>query len=107
MILVHRSCGKLLTFHGGLCCVHAGRYQVIDEDTFERPMYAGNAIATVKSKDSVKVITVRATAFDKAAAEGGSASVEAFEAADADAGKTVFVSEDKTVSDRYVTHTPH
>ena len=51
-------------------------------DTFTRPIYAGNAIATVKSKDSKKVITVRTTAFEKAAAEGGSASIEQVEASD-------------------------
>ncbi|MEE4251095.1 MAG: electron transfer flavoprotein subunit alpha/FixB family protein, partial [Alcanivoracaceae bacterium] len=50
-------------------------------DTFKRPIYAGNAIATVQSSDSVKVITVRATGFDAAAAEGGSASVEAVDVA--------------------------
>lgn len=50
---------------------------VVDADTFVRPIYAGNAMATVKSSDSVKVITVRTTAFDAVAAEGGSASVEA------------------------------
>jgi len=49
-------------------------------DTFERPIYAGNAIATVRSKDAVKVITVRATAYDAAAAEGGSAEVETIDA---------------------------
>jgi len=49
-------------------------------DTFTRPIYAGNAIATVKSKDPKKVVTVRTTAFDKAAREGGSASVEQVEA---------------------------
>ena len=47
------------------------------EDTFTRPIYAGNAIATVKSKDSKKVITVRGTAFEKAGRDGGSGSVEA------------------------------
>ena len=47
------------------------------EDTFTRPIYAGNAIATVKSSDSKKVLTVRGTAFDKAAAEGGSGTIEA------------------------------
>ncbi|RUO26456.1 electron transfer flavoprotein subunit alpha [Aliidiomarina minuta] len=47
------------------------------DDTFKRPIYAGNAIATVQSSDSIKVITVRGTAFDAAAAEGGSANVEA------------------------------
>ncbi|MCB1692786.1 MAG: FAD-binding protein [Pseudomonadales bacterium] len=49
---------------------------VVSEDTFERPIYAGNAIATVQSSDSIKVITVRGTAFDPVSAEGGSASVE-------------------------------
>ncbi len=50
---------------------------VVSEDTFKRPIYAGNAIATVKSNDPIKVITVRGTAYDPAAAEGGSATVEA------------------------------
>ena len=50
---------------------------VVSEDTFERPIYAGNAIATVQSSDAIKVITVRGTAFDPVAAEGGSAPVEA------------------------------
>ena len=50
---------------------------VFDEATFERPMYAGNAVAKVRSKDAVKVLTVRATAFEKAAAAGGSAPIEA------------------------------
>ncbi|MBT4161667.1 MAG: electron transfer flavoprotein subunit alpha/FixB family protein [Gammaproteobacteria bacterium] len=49
---------------------------VVSEDTFERPIYAGNAIATVQSSDAIKVITVRGTAFDGVAAEGGSATVE-------------------------------
>ncbi len=49
---------------------------VVSEDTFERPIYAGNAIATVQSSDSVKVITVRGTAFDPVPADGGSAAVE-------------------------------
>lgn len=49
---------------------------VDSEDTFQRPIYAGNAIATVKSSDKVKVVTVRGTAFEKAAIEGGSAAVE-------------------------------
>src|SRR5207237_3436649 len=59
--------------------------KVVSPDTFERPIYAGNAIATVQSADPVKVITVRTTGFD-AAAQGGSAAVETVEAA-ADAGK--------------------
>ncbi|MEQ8689793.1 MAG: electron transfer flavoprotein subunit alpha/FixB family protein, partial [Pseudomonadales bacterium] len=50
---------------------------VDSEDTFKRPIYAGNAIATVKSNDAVKVVTVRGTAYDPVAAEDGSASVEA------------------------------
>ncbi|OUL70508.1 electron transfer flavoprotein subunit alpha, partial [Paraburkholderia hospita] len=49
---------------------------VVSADTFERPIYAGNAIATVQSQDPIKVITVRATGFDPVAAEGGSASIE-------------------------------
>ena len=50
--------------------------KVISADTFERPIYAGNAIATVQSSDAIKVITVRTTGFDAAAATGGSATVE-------------------------------
>lgn len=69
------------------------------EDTFSRPTYAGNAIARVRSKDGVKVMTVRATNFDKAAAEGGAGAVEDAPAAEA-AGKSTFVSEDKVKSDR-------
>ena len=65
---------------------------IISADTFERPIYAGNAIATVQSTDSVKVVTVRATSFEAAAAEGGSASVEAF-ASSGDAGMSSFVGE--------------
>ncbi|WP_428851360.1 electron transfer flavoprotein subunit alpha/FixB family protein [Imbroritus primus] len=68
-------------------------------DTFERPIYAGNAIATVQSSDAVKVITVRGTAFDAAAATGGSAAVEKIAAA-ADAGVSQFVSRELTKSDR-------
>ena len=52
---------------------------VVSEDTFERPIYAGNAIATVQSSDAIKVITVRGTAFDGVAAEGGSAAVESLD----------------------------
>ncbi|VWC78473.1 electron transfer flavoprotein subunit alpha/FixB family protein [Burkholderia contaminans] len=72
---------------------------VVSADTFERPIYAGNAIATVQSGDPVKVITVRATGFDPVAAEGGSASVEKIEAA-ADTGKSQFVSREVTKLDR-------
>jgi len=68
-------------------------------DTFTRPIYAGNAIATVTTSDAKKVITVRGTAFDKAATEGGSASVEAVGGA-ADAGLSSFVSEEIAKSER-------
>jgi electron transfer flavoprotein alpha subunit len=68
-------------------------------DTFKRPVYAGNVIATVQSSDAVKVITVRGTAFDAAPAEGGSATVEALSSVH-DAGVSVFVSEEIAKSDR-------
>ncbi|MBI1627112.1 electron transfer flavoprotein subunit alpha/FixB family protein, partial [Comamonas suwonensis] len=68
-------------------------------DTFERPIYAGNAIATVQSADAVKVITVRTTGFDAAAATGGSAQVETA-AAVADSGKSAFVGREVTKSER-------
>ena len=69
------------------------------EDTFVRPIYAGNAIATVKSSDSIKVMTVRGTAFDAAAAEGGSAATESVDVAK-DAGVSAFASEELAKSDR-------
>ena len=72
---------------------------VISADTFTRPIYAGNAIATVQSTAPVKVITVRATGFDPVAAEGGSAGVEAV-AAVHDAGTSSFVGEELAKSDR-------
>jgi electron transfer flavoprotein alpha subunit len=72
--------------------------KVISADTFERPIYAGNAIATVQSSDATKVITVRTTGFD-AAATGGSAAVENIVAV-ADSGKSVFVSREVAKSDR-------
>ena len=50
--------------------------KVVSPDTFERPIYAGNAIATVQSADAIKVITVRTTGFDAAASQGGSAAIE-------------------------------
>jgi electron transfer flavoprotein alpha subunit len=68
-------------------------------DTFERPIYAGNAIATVQSSDKVKVITVRTTGFDAAAATGGSAAVEQL-ASVADTGKSSFVGRELAKSDR-------
>ncbi len=72
---------------------------VIDADTFERPIYAGNVIATVKSSDAKKVITVRTTAFDAVPAEGGNASVQAVDGTH-DAGVSSFVGEEVAVSDR-------
>ncbi len=68
-------------------------------DTFKRPIYAGNAIATVQSSAAVKVITVRTTGFDAAAAEGGAAAIEAV-ATVSDAGKSAFVGEELAKSDR-------
>ncbi|MDH2200885.1 electron transfer flavoprotein subunit alpha/FixB family protein [Ectopseudomonas oleovorans] len=68
-------------------------------DTFKRPIYAGNAIATVQSSAAVKVITVRSTGFDAVAAEGGSAAIEAV-SGPADAGKSAFVGEELAKSDR-------
>ncbi|PMS35557.1 electron transfer flavoprotein alpha subunit apoprotein [Trinickia symbiotica] len=72
---------------------------VVSPDTFERPIYAGNAIATVQSSDPIKVITVRATGFDAAAAEGGSAPIEKIEAS-ADRGISQFVNREVTKLDR-------
>jgi len=68
-------------------------------DTFQRPIYAGNAIATVQSTDAVKVITVRTTAFDAVAAEGGSASVDSADAVN-DSGLSSFVGREVAKSDR-------
>ena len=68
-------------------------------DTFTRPIYAGNAIATVQSTDATKVITVRTTGFDAAAASGGSASVETITAV-ADSGTSKFISRDVAKSER-------
>jgi electron transfer flavoprotein alpha subunit len=73
--------------------------RVDSADTFERPIYAGNAMATVQSLDAVKVITVRTTGFDAAAASGGSAAVESV-APVADSGKSSFVKREVTKSDR-------
>ena len=72
---------------------------VVSADTFQRPIYAGNAIATVQSSAAVKVITVRSTGFDPVAAAGGSAAVEAVSGA-GDAGKSAFVGEELAKSDR-------
>jgi electron transfer flavoprotein alpha subunit len=73
--------------------------KVIGADTFERPIYAGNAIATVQSVDPVKVITVRTTGFDPVAATGGSAAIEK-QAVIEHAGKSSFVGRELTKSDR-------
>jgi electron transfer flavoprotein alpha subunit len=72
--------------------------KVISADTFERPIYAGNAIATVQSGDKIKVLTVRTTGFD-AAGQGGSATVESVTAI-ADSGLSSFVGRDVTKNDR-------
>jgi len=68
-------------------------------DTFIRPIYAGNAMATVQSADAIKVITVRTTAFDPAATEGGSAPVEAVEST-GDTGLSSFLGQELTTSER-------
>jgi electron transfer flavoprotein alpha subunit len=73
--------------------------QVISADTFERPIYAGNAIATVQSIDGTKVITVRTTGFDAASTTGGSAAVESA-AAQADSGKSSFTRSEIAKNDR-------
>ena len=73
--------------------------KVDSPDTFERPIYAGNAIATVQSMDTTKVITVRTTGFDAAATTGGSAAVEVL-AGVADGGKTTFVGSEIAKNDR-------
>ncbi|NRF68626.1 electron transfer flavoprotein subunit alpha/FixB family protein [Aquincola sp. S2] len=73
--------------------------KVVSADTFERPIYAGNAIATVQSADATKVLTVRTTGFDAAAASGGSAAIESI-AAVADSGKSAFVGSEIAKSDR-------
>lgn len=73
--------------------------EVISADTFKRPIYAGNAIATVQSKDAVKFITVRTTAFEAAAATGGAAAIKPVDAA-GDAGLSSFVSAELSKSER-------
>src|SRR5436190_2610972 len=72
---------------------------VEDENTFTRPIYAGNAIATVRSSDAKKVLTVRGTAFEKAGREGGSAGVETVDVG-SDAGNSRFVSIEASESER-------
>ncbi len=72
---------------------------VVDADTFERPVYAGNAIATVKSSDAIKVITVRGTTFDAVSAEGGNASIEDV-GSKGDSGLSAFIERTAVKSDR-------
>jgi len=72
---------------------------VVDADTFVRPIYAGNALATVRSKDKIKVVTVRTTGFDAVSASGGSGAVEALQAG-ADAGLSSLVGRELTKSER-------
>jgi electron transfer flavoprotein alpha subunit len=73
--------------------------KVDSPDTFERPIYAGNAIATVHSADAIKIITVRTTGFDPAAATGGSAAIDTVAAATGD-GKSTFIGSEIAASDR-------
>ncbi len=73
--------------------------KIISADTFERPIYAGNAVATVQSKDGVKVLTVRTTGFDPAASVGGAAAVESISAVPA-YGKSEFVKSEIAKNDR-------
>ena len=73
--------------------------EIVSEDTFVRPIYAGNALATVQSSDKVKVLTIRGTAFKAAEAEGGSAAVETI-AAGEDAGLSRFVGQSLSKSER-------
>jgi electron transfer flavoprotein alpha subunit len=73
--------------------------EVVDPDTFKRPIYAGNAIATVRSGDPVKVVSVRGTAYDPAPAEGGSASIEKVDKVH-DAGSSRFIKEELAKSER-------
>jgi electron transfer flavoprotein alpha subunit len=72
---------------------------VVDEHTFKRAIYAGNGIATMQSRDAIKVITVRGTAFEAAVTEGGQASIEDAAAAD-DPGKSSFVGQDLSKTER-------
>ena len=73
--------------------------QVVDANTFQRPIYAGNALATVTSDEAIKIVTVRSTAFEAAAADGGSASIEDA-AAGIDAGLSSYVKSELSSSER-------
>ena len=72
---------------------------IVSDDTFVRPIYAGNAIATVKSSDAIKIISVRSTSFEPAAEQGGSAAVEELASVE-DSGLSSFVGNELTVSER-------
>ena len=72
---------------------------VVSIDTFVRPIYAGNALATVQSNDAIKLITVRGSTFDKVAADGGSASVDSISASE-DPGVSTFISQELSKSER-------
>ncbi|MDE0801085.1 MAG: FAD-binding protein [Rhodospirillaceae bacterium] len=72
---------------------------VVSVNTFVRPIYAGNALATVQSNDAIKLITVRGSSFDKAAADGGSASVDSISASE-DPGVSTFISQELSKSER-------
>ena len=72
---------------------------VVNEDTFKRPIYAGNVIATVQSSDAIKILTVRATAFDAASGEGGSATIKTIDTAH-NPQTSAFISEEMAESDR-------
>lgn len=74
--------------------------KIVDKETFQRPMYAGNAIATIKMSDAKKFLLVRTTVFDKAAASGGSASIENAQYGDAKTSMSTFISESQKKSAR-------
>jgi electron transfer flavoprotein alpha subunit len=102
ILTAHSTVGKnfLPRVAAALGVAQISDIQAVDSaDTFKRPIYAGSAIATVKSSDPIKVLSVRGTAFDPVAAEGGSASVEAV-ASVHDAGLSTFVSEELAKSER-------
>lgn len=74
--------------------------QIVDGSTFIRPMYAGNALATVKSSDKLKILSVRTTAFDKAASGAGAAKIEVAASVETNAGLSKFESEAVGASER-------
>jgi electron transfer flavoprotein alpha subunit len=74
--------------------------KVDDANTFQRPIYAGNALSTVSSSEAIKVITVRGTAFEAAAAKGGSASIESLDSSTVDAGLSSYLKSELSSSER-------